>query len=117
AEGSGMGTIAFSALLRNDLKGPANESSQTLTITAISNVVGGTAVIFGDNVDFTPADDYNGPFSFVYTLLDNGTTNGVNDFKSSTATASFTITEVNDAPTGVDDALSSVVKDSGPGTV
>ena len=49
---------------------------------------------------FTPTADYNGPASFQYTVEDNGTTNGVADPKTSgPATASFTITEVNDAPT------------------
>ena len=62
---------------------------------------------------FTPAADFNGPASFSYTLRDNGTTNGAADFKSSTAVASFTITEVNDVPSGVDDPLQSVAEDSG----
>src|SRR5262249_27466851 len=42
--------------------------------------------------------DYNGPAGFVYTFVDNGTTNGQPDPKVSTATVSFTIGAVNDAP-------------------
>jgi autotransporter-associated beta strand protein len=117
AEDSGDGLIAFSTLLSNDLKGPANENGQALSITSLSNVVGGTAVIFGENVQFTPAEGFNGTFSFAYSIADNGTTNGVNDFKTATGTASFTVTEINDPPTGVDDALSSILEDAGPQTI
>src|SRR5207244_1416812 len=46
-----------------------------------------------------------------------GTTNGAPDPKSDTATVSFTVTEVNDAPTAVNDALSSVAEDSGQRTI
>src|SRR6185503_19180763 len=113
AEDSGLRVMSFASLLANDVKGPANESSQILTITAVGSAVGGSVAINGSNVEFTPSADYNGPASFSYTLQDNGTTDGGNDFKSSTATASFTVTEVNDAPTGVNDALSSVAEDSG----
>ena len=44
AEDSGMRVISFAALLGNDADGDP-EVAQTLTITALSNVVGGTAVI------------------------------------------------------------------------
>jgi len=47
---------------------------------------------------FTPAANYNGPASFTYTVQDNGTTNGSADPKTSTATASFAVTPVNDSP-------------------
>src|SRR5206468_1867455 len=117
AEDTGPRTISFATLLANDSKGPANESGQTLTITAVGSSVGGTVAISGTNVIFTPTADYNGPASFQYTLQDNGTTNGVADTKTATTTASFTITEVNDAPVGVNDSLASVAEDSGPRTI
>src|SRR5206468_3584810 len=85
-------TISFATLLANDSKGPANESGQNLTITAVGNAVGGSVSISGTDVIFTPTADYNGPASFDYTLQDDGTTNGVADPKTSTAAASFTIT-------------------------
>jgi ELWxxDGT repeat protein len=113
AEDSGNRTISFASLLGNDSTGPANESSQSLTISTVGSAVGGTVAIVGSDVIFTPALNYNGPASFVYTLRDNGTTNGVNDFKTSTATASFTITEVNDAPNAVTDTVPYYI---GPGT-
>jgi hypothetical protein len=112
AEDSGERTIALSALLSNDLAGPANESGETLTITAISDVVGGTAQIVGAEVIFMPADDYNGPGGFRYTLLDNGQTNSIDDFLSGAAVVSFMITPTNDAPRAVNDFLASGAEDS-----
>src|SRR5439155_2198019 len=96
----------------NDLKGPANESSQTLTITAVGSAVGGGVAINGSNVEFTPSADYNGPASFSYKLQDNGTTDGAPDFKTSTATASFTITSANDAPSFTKGADQTVNEDA-----
>ena len=88
----------------NDSTGPANETGQTLTITAVGSPAHGTAIVQAGKVMYTPAADYNGPDSFTYTVTDNGTTNGVADPKTDTATVTVTVTEVNDAPTAVDDA-------------
>jgi hypothetical protein len=101
AEDSGPQTIAVAALVANDSKGPANESGQSLMITVISSAIGGTVEIVGTDVVFTPATDYNGPASFVYTLTDDGTTQGQSDPKTSTAAVTFTISPVNDAPSFV----------------
>ena len=98
-EDSGARTIAFTELLSNDAAGPANESGQTRTITAVGSAVGGTVAISGTDVIFTPTANFNGAASFSYTVTDNGTTNGVGDPKSVAATASFTINAINDAPT------------------
>ena len=115
AEDSGVRTIPIASLLANDTKGPANESWQTLTFSLIGGSgVGGTVSSDATNVYFTPAANFNGAASFQYMVTDNGTTNGAPDPKSDTATVSFTVTEVNDAPTAVNDALSSVAEDSGP---
>lgn len=91
---SGTRTNSFASLLANDSKGPANESAQTLTITSVGSAVGGVVNLVGTNVLFTPTLNYTGPASYVYTLQDNGTTAGVNDFKTDTATASFNILPV-----------------------
>ena len=96
SDDSGVRIISFASLLGNDSKGPANESGQTLTITALSNVVGGTAVINGTNIEFTPAANFNGTASFDYTVQDNGQTNGADDFKTDTGSVSFAVTAVND---------------------
>jgi len=87
----------------NDSTGPPNESTQTLAVTAVTQGAHGTVSFTAGSVTYTPAADYNGPDSFTYTITDNGTTNGVNDFKSDTATVNVTVTEVNDKPTAATD--------------
>jgi hypothetical protein len=62
--------------------------------------VGGAAVINGANIEFTPALNYNGPASFNYTIQENGTTSGAPDPKTASAAVSFTISPVNDQPSG-----------------
>jgi autotransporter-associated beta strand protein len=113
AEDSGTRTIAFATLLANDVKGPANESGQTLTITGVSAPVGGTVSIVGTDVIFTPTHDYNGAASFTYALQDDGTTSGAPDFKTSTAVVSFNIDEVNDPPSFVSLGNQAVNDDDG----
>ena len=56
AEDSGTRTILFADLTGNDVKGPANEAGQTLTVTAVNNgtAVGGTVAIVAGHVEFTP---------------------------------------------------------------
>src|SRR5947209_6665766 len=111
-EDSGVRTISFASLLANDSTG-LNESTQILMITAVGSAVGGSVAISGTNVLFTPAADYNGPASFVYTLRDDGTTAGVADFRTATATASFTITAVNDPPSFFTGGDQTVFDDAG----
>ena len=88
----------------NDSTGPANESGQTLTVTAVTQGAHGSVAITGGGtgVSYTPDANYNGPDSFTYTVTDNGTTNGLADHKSATGTVSITVTEVNDAPVATD---------------
>ena len=89
---SGAQSIPLANLLVNDSAGPANESSQILTVTAVTNAVGGTVVISGTNALFTPATNFAGAASFAYIVQDNGTTAGIPDPKTASAVASFTIT-------------------------
>ena len=94
--------IPFATLLGNDTnKGAPNESGQTLNITAVSSPTGGTVVINGTDVEFTPTANFSGPAGFTYTVTDNGTTNAVSDPKTGNATVSFNITAVNDPPSFV----------------
>jgi hypothetical protein len=97
--------IAASTLTTNDSKGPANESAQTLTVTAVSNPLGGTAVLAAGNVTFTPTPNYNGPAGFDYTVADNGTTNGTADPKTDVGRLTFNITSVNDNPVANPDTI------------
>jgi cadherin-like protein/Big-like domain-containing protein/Calx-beta domain-containing protein len=118
-EDSGVYTIPFATLLANDTnKGAANESGQTLTITAVSAPTGGTVIINGTNVEFTPTPNYFGPAGFTYTVTDNGTTNGGSDPKTGNATVSFNIIAVNDPPSFTIAAdPPPVAQDAGPQTV
>jgi hypothetical protein len=99
-------TFAASTLTTNDSPGPANESGQTLTVTAVGSAAHGSVSLSAGTVTYTPNADYNGPDSFSYTVTDNGTTNGASDPKTATGTVNVTVTEVNDAPTANDDTAS-----------
>jgi hypothetical protein len=88
----------------NDSTGPANESGQSLTITIETAPEHGTAAVESGQVRYTPNADYNGPDSFTYTITDNGTTNGIAEPESDTATVDVTGPQVNDAPVAVDDS-------------
>src|SRR5207302_1741507 len=57
----------------------------------------------GGQVTYTPDVDYNGAASFTYTVSDNGTTNRSAERRVGKATVNVTVSEVNDAPTAVDD--------------
>ncbi|MBL8827197.1 MAG: cadherin-like domain-containing protein, partial [Planctomycetaceae bacterium] len=95
-EDSGNRAIPIASLVANDSTGPSNESGQSLTVISVGSPVGGAVQIVDNNVIFTPTLDFSGPASFQYTVRDNGQTNGVDDFKTATATASFTITDIVD---------------------
>ncbi len=96
AEDSGPYSIPLALLASNDSAGPGPEASQTLTVISVGSAVGGTVSIVASNVIFTPTLDFSGPASFQYTVRDNGQTNGVDDFKTAKAIASFTITDIVD---------------------
>ncbi|QGQ30125.1 Ig-like domain-containing protein [Gimesia maris] len=99
-------TFTAADLVTNDSPGPADESAQTLTVTAVSATADthGTVILNGDGtITYTPAADFNGTASFEYTVTDNGTTNAMLDPQSSTGTVNVTVSEVNDAPVTVDD--------------
>lgn len=92
-------TIAVSTLLSNDSPGAGEGAGetpnpQTLTITSVTAIsAGGTVVLAGDNVIYTPAKDFNGTFLFTYTAVDNGVPP-----LSGSATVTITVNPVNDAP-------------------
>ena len=100
-------TIAISTLLANDLPGPANESSQTVSFVPFSGSVatpkGGTVTLDNrgtptdptdDRLVYTPATSFNGADSFTYQISDGQAT-----LSTATATLAINVTEVNDAPT------------------
>jgi hypothetical protein len=104
--------FAATQLLRNDDPGPANESSQTLTVTAVDQAVNGQ-VSLGTNGDitFTPATGFNGQASFEYTVCDNGS---LNECSEMIAIVNVTASQVNDPPGFTSGASQTVAEDSGP---
>ncbi|WKA26142.1 choice-of-anchor I family protein [Bradyrhizobium roseum] len=80
--------IAFADILGND----SDADLDSLSISAVSNVVGGTVELVAGGVKFTPAANFSGAASFEYTLSDG---RGGSD----TGKVSFVVTAVNDAPT------------------
>jgi hypothetical protein len=91
-ENSGTRLIPLASLLENDAPGPADETSQSLTVTSVTDAIGGTAVLEASGVSFTPATDYFGPASFNYTVRDDGTSGGTADPREDAGQATFPIT-------------------------
>jgi VCBS repeat-containing protein len=102
--------ILASILLRNDSTGPANESDQTLRISAVSGATDGSTAEINEagNVLFTPALNFNGLASFNYTVCDNGTPEKCYE---ATATVLVTVSAVNDPPVA-DDQLVTTNEDT-----
>src|SRR6266705_5864899 len=103
-------TLNFAAadLTTNDSAGPANESSQTLTVASVTTTADthGSVTLLNGTVSYSPDANYNGPASFEYQVCDNGTTNGSADSKCATGTVNVTVAEVNDDVTAADDSKS-----------
>ncbi|MEZ9174329.1 retention module-containing protein [Vibrio kanaloae] len=60
---------------------------------------------------FTAANDFNGDVKFGYSIIDDGTTNGVDDFLTDNAEISLVVTEVNDQPTASDIDLGTMLEE------
>lgn len=93
--------VSFETLLAND----TDADLDALSITALADIVGGTAVIEGTHVRFTPTANYHGPASFAYTVSDTAGSTSV-------ATASFTVTSVEDVPVVVTSAPATTAEDT-----
>jgi len=93
-------TFAASDLVVNDSTGPANESSQTLTVTGVAATADthGTVTLSGGQVRYIPEPDFNGAASFSYQITDNGFTAGVSDPRIATGTVNILVNPVNDPP-------------------
>jgi outer membrane protein OmpA-like peptidoglycan-associated protein len=93
-------------VLVNDTTAP--DVGETLTITAVTQPANGTVTFTATNVSFTPAPNFFGTTTFMYTVSDG---NGGSD----TATVTVTVDPLNDPPTAVNDTVT-VAEDS-PATV
>ncbi len=80
--------IPLSSLIGND----ADADLDSLRVTGVTSVAGGTAVLDQGGIRFTPAGNFNGEASFRYQISDGRG-------GSSETAASFTVKPVNDAPT------------------
>ena len=76
----------------------AEGDTVTLTNAATTSANGGTIVVVGDQLTYTPPPNFNGTDTFSYTVIDNGKTAGTNDFKTATGTVTVNVTAVNDPP-------------------
>ncbi|MCA9202354.1 MAG: tandem-95 repeat protein, partial [Planctomycetales bacterium] len=95
-------------MLQNDKAGPLNEqTSQTLRIVSAAALSpathGSISVQPSGTVTFTPAQDFNGEFTFFYQVSDNGQPN-----LSNFGTVTITVTPVNDAPIANADSVNAV---------
>lgn len=80
--------VSKTELLSNDTD--VDNDHSALDIVSVQNPVNGTVYIDGDNVVFTPAQDYYGSAGFEYTVSDG--------YLSDNATVGITVNAVNDAP-------------------
>lgn len=92
--------------------GPENESGQDLTVTGVSDAHGCSVTLENGGLKVTFDPNYYGLASFMYTVTDNGQTDGKDDFKSDTAAVAFDVIPVNDAPIAKDDTLASAPEDT-----
>ncbi len=78
-----------------------DEENDTIRVVDVQIAEGeGQLVPSADGLSWTfiAADDYNGSVKLSYTVEDDGTSNGVDDFKQASAEISFEVQSVNDAP-------------------
>ena len=107
-----------SDLTGNDSAGPANENSQTLTVTSVTPTgnTHGTVSLNAGQISYAPAANYNGAASFSYQVCDNGTTNGSSDVKCANAVVNVMVNAVQDPPDAVDDTVT-IAEDSGANSI
>jgi DNA/RNA endonuclease G (NUC1) len=95
--------INASDLTSNDSAGPANESSQNLTVTTVAPTANthGTVSLSAGQVTYTPAINYSGPATFTYTVCDDGVTGNSFATLCSAATVNVTVNPLSVTHLGV----------------
>lgn len=92
-------TLENTAVLVDVLANDTDPDGDTLTLQEVGSAMHGTVQIVGTQVQYTPTKDYFGTDSFTYTVSDG---NG----EVITETVTITVTDVNLAPTPVNDTAS-----------
>ncbi|WP_334074552.1 MULTISPECIES: tandem-95 repeat protein [Paenibacillus] len=91
-KGTEQVNFSFNELTANDEVGPPDEALwQSLTITDVQAVEGGTVELANGRVEFRPSEQFTGLAKFNYTVTDNGRTGDNDDPRTHTAEASFYI--------------------------
>ncbi len=87
-------------LTSNDSAGPADENTQTLSVSNVSATsdTNGTVSLGGGVITFTPAPNFHGSASFTYQVCDNGITAGLSSPHCSTGVVNVEVASVNDVP-------------------
>jgi endonuclease G len=87
-------------LMSNDSAGPANENSQTLSVSSVTATADthGTVSLTTGVVTYTPASNFSGAASFSYQLCDNGVTGGLSAPRCTTGSVLVNVAAANDAP-------------------
>lgn len=93
-------TFTTASLIAGDLPGPSNESGQLVAFRGViaTSTNGGTVVVVGNEVRYTPPANFNGDDTFFYEVIDNGTSGLNPDPMIGRGTVTVTVTPVNDAP-------------------
>ena len=89
-----------SELTSNDSAGPADESTQTLTVSSVSATsdTNGSVSLNANAITYTPAPNFHGTASFTYQVCDNGITAGLSSPLCSTGVVTIEVAPVNDIP-------------------
>ncbi|WP_079202870.1 retention module-containing protein [Pseudomonas sp. CC6-YY-74] len=96
-------TFTAAQLTGND----TDPENSPLTINSVTSGTGGTAVLNSDGtVTFTPNANFNGAADFTYTVTDGELTSNV-------ATATVTVTPINDAPIAASSSISVAEESTG----
>ncbi|WP_337136052.1 cadherin-like domain-containing protein, partial [Staphylococcus aureus] len=111
AEDSGARIITTAELLAS----ASDIERDDLTVSNLTITSGNGSLVDNGNGTwtYTPADNDDSSVSFSYTITDDGSTNGSNDFQSVEGSATLDITPVNDAPTTSTVTLTAIAEDSG----
>jgi hypothetical protein len=78
--------------------GPANESGQTLTVVSASAAHGAVSIEADGTLIYVPDADYHGQDTITYTIEDDGTTDGILDPRTDTASLTVNVRSIDDAP-------------------